>query len=353
MGIEYLLSELDKQTKFKGNLKDDALLYLLQDGVDYALDILKLAKAINAKISIETEGLAKGGINDDSGTGTINVPKATKEQVIDGKSDDVAVTPASLAAKLEVVVKNATEDEAGITETATQEETDAGLDRFRYITPKTLTNSQQLKDIIKLINDLDLSGTGIKTIKGNNTSTPHSGDNVELDLDSDFGGAKKNGDKNNNFNVKDATADQHAVSFKQLKDAATGVSYTAFGTPIVIHPKAQLPSNIVVDLNVSGHGIPDGALVFVNFTAYPDIAGTARPNEKIYGLINHGDSNTIATSDNANFECAGEDNGSRTFGASGQVSVVVKNQKINVSRTKADGKDLCYFSAAISGWLGS
>lgn len=155
MSIEYLLSELDKQTKFKGNLKDDALLYLLQDGVDYALDILKLAKAINAKISIETEGLAKGGINDDSGTGTINVPKATKEQVIDGKSDDVAVTPASLAAKLEVVVKNATEDEAGITETATQEETDAGLDHFRYITPKTLTNSQQLKDIIEQLNTLD------------------------------------------------------------------------------------------------------------------------------------------------------------------------------------------------------
>lgn len=281
-------------------------------------------------------------IIDNSGSSYMQLKITVNMYIVNASAVNIIVNP---------TIPYATEEEPGTSEIATQGEVDEGDDRVRFVTPWTLKNCVWFKNIIDTINNLDLSGKGIKRISGNKTSSPHSGDDVELDLESDFGGAKKNGDSANNFSVKDASSPQHAVSLKQLEEATTGASYTPFSAPIVIHPKAQLPSNIVVNLNVSGHGIPDGALVFVNFTAYPDIAGTARPNEKIYGLINHGDSNTMATGDNANFECAGEDNASRTFGASGQVSVVVKNQRINVSRTKADGKDQCYFSAAISGWL--
>ncbi|UKA27204.1 hypothetical protein IHC93_19975 [Photobacterium damselae subsp. damselae] len=133
MSIEYLLSELDKQAKFKGDLKDDALLYLLQDGVDYALDILKLAKKINSKISIETEGLAKGGINGDSGTGTINVPAATLEQAIEGKSSDVAITPETLQAKIDDALK----DISSVT-FSTPEQVIAGVSADTVISPSTL-----------------------------------------------------------------------------------------------------------------------------------------------------------------------------------------------------------------------
>lgn len=171
MSIEYLLSELDKQAKFKGDLKDDALLYLLQDGVDYALDILKLAKKINSKISIETEGLAKGGINGDSGTGTINVPAATLEQAIEGKSSDVAITPETLQAKIDDALK----DISSVT-FATKDQAWEGLSEDTVISPSVLAAAAPQKDrwgVTNFPGDLVYKKDGRKHISLMNESGTH------------------------------------------------------------------------------------------------------------------------------------------------------------------------------------
>ncbi|MGX9458515.1 phage tail-collar fiber domain-containing protein [Photobacterium damselae subsp. damselae] len=281
-------------------------------------------------------------IIDNSGSSYMQLKITVNMYIVNASAVNIIVNP---------TIPYATEEEPGISEIATQDEVDKGDDRVRFVTPWTLKNCVWFRNIIDIINNLDLSGKGIKRISGNKTPSPHSGDDVTLDLESDFGGAKKNGDSANNFSVKDASSPQHAVSLKQLEEATTGASFTAFSSPIVVHPRANIPSGAITDIDVSGHGIPDGSAVFVNYTAYPDYEGTGGPNIVTYGLINHGDSSVMATRDNSNFAAAGEDSGSQTFASSGQVVVKVAGQKIRVSRTPAGGSNRCYFTAAISGWL--
>lgn len=158
-----------------------------------------------------------------------------------------------------------------------------------------------------------------------------------------------NGNEEENFSVKTATEDNQAVNLGQLKAVAS--SYFFFTAPVVIYPHTPLASGVLVDISVDGHDIPDGAAVFVNFTAYPDLEGTSQPNEDIYGLITHGDSPAMADRNNANFQAAGDDSGSRVYAASGQVIVKVFEQRIRVSRTEAGAPNRCYFSAAITGYL--
>ncbi|MGF1877262.1 hypothetical protein L4D77_18310 [Photobacterium frigidiphilum] len=200
----------------------------------------------------------------------------------------------------------------------------------------------------------------VKRIKGNLGSWK-TGPDVVLDLVSDFGGAKKNGDPLEKFEVAKAVQDSEATSLKQVKDligdSGPKIEIITFDTPAVIFPLGPLADNTLVDIPVAALGIPDGSLVNVNFSAYPDQSGTNTPQVYIYGLITHGDSLAIASRNTCNFMCAGRDEREDRkdyiilFAGSGQVQAMVQAGKVRVSRTKADGANQCNFTAAISSYI--
>ncbi|WP_407545943.1 pyocin knob domain-containing protein [Vibrio parahaemolyticus] len=101
----------------------EAILYLVDKDTDYKIRLDYLQKLLIKGVVIQTSGLATGGINDETGTGTINVPKATQEQAEEGVNDKVALTPYSGALEINKMRPKATE-----------ELVDEGLDDSAYIT---------------------------------------------------------------------------------------------------------------------------------------------------------------------------------------------------------------------------
>ncbi len=101
----------------------EAILYLVDKETDYKIRLDYLQKLLIKGVVIETSGLATGGINDETGTGTINVPKATQEQAEEGVNDKVALTPYSGALQINKMRPK-----------ATQEMVDEGVDDTAYIT---------------------------------------------------------------------------------------------------------------------------------------------------------------------------------------------------------------------------
>ena len=100
-----------------------ALLYLVDENTDYRIRYDYLQKLLISGIVIETTGLAKGGINDETGTGTINVPASTREQAEDQTSNEVALTPWSGAIEINKMRPK-----------ATKEMVDEGTDDVAFIT---------------------------------------------------------------------------------------------------------------------------------------------------------------------------------------------------------------------------
>ncbi|HDM8068681.1 hypothetical protein LCS78_17020 [Vibrio harveyi] len=202
----------------------------------------------------------------------------------------------------------------------------------------------------------------IERIKGD-VGSWKTGPDVRLSLKDDFGGAKERGDVANTFKAADAVDDEEVTTLKQVLDLIKGIKppspteVITFSTPVVVYPYQNMPSGKFVDIDMTAHGIPDGSMVNVNFTAYPGQGGTTSGNTYIYGLISHGDSTGMASRDNANWICAGQDEREDLkdyiilFAGSGQVQVQVADGKIRMSRTAGSGANRCYVTAAISSYI--
>ncbi|MCX8816956.1 hypothetical protein [Vibrio parahaemolyticus] len=150
----------------------EAILYLVDKETDYKIRLDYLQKLLIKGVVIETSGLATGGINDETGTGTINVPKATQEQAEEGVNDKVALTPYSGALQINKMRPK-----------ATQEMVDEGIDDTAYITAFLLKYYVDSLDIDIEYATVDAPGiiqlaTNAEAINGSNATkslTPSTG----------------------------------------------------------------------------------------------------------------------------------------------------------------------------------
>lgn len=138
--MNFITVPLSKMTKLTTPPSQGALLYIVDKDSDFAITFDFLSTSILKKVKIETSGLAKGGINDSSGTGTINVPKANDEQAEGGVNDEVALTPFSGNKLVEAKRPK-----------ATKEQVDEGKDDVAYITSLLLQQKLTEGDLIALI----------------------------------------------------------------------------------------------------------------------------------------------------------------------------------------------------------
>lgn len=138
--MNYIAVPLSKMTKLTTPPSQGALLYIVDKDNDFAITFDFLSTSILNKVKIETSGLAKGGINDSSATGTINVPKASDKQAEEGVNDEVALTPFSGNKLVEAKRPK-----------ATKEQVDEGLDDTAYITSLLLNQKLTEGELINII----------------------------------------------------------------------------------------------------------------------------------------------------------------------------------------------------------